>query len=90
MRISDFYLKRDGDTVVVYKITFNDKKKEEVLKPTAYVRGVLEAMLWVQRKMTVAQLDEVGGVNELITLLEKQEKELHGIIKKNCRECLNE
>ncbi len=89
MDIADFRISSDGENAMVQKVGLNADKGTETLRPVAYVRGVLEALLSVQRKMTVEQLDKAKDMKELIVLITKQQEELIALVKANCKECLN-
>ncbi len=89
MIVGKYEIVKDGETAAVMLIGENKKTKEKTLKPIAYVRDLLGALLAVQRKMSVDAFDEQPEAKKLIKLLEKQQQDLVTIVKSKCTECLN-
>lgn len=90
MYIDKFKIVRDGETVAVMSVGINGKTGEETLKPVAYVRDVLDALLAVRRKMTVDAVDGAKDLHECIALLEKQYEGITALVKDKCKACLDE
>jgi hypothetical protein len=90
MRIGDFKIVRDGETVAVLKLGENKKTGEETARPVAYVRDLHAALLSVKRKMSVEAFDKQSDVKKLIKVLEDQYNDIKSIVKRGCRECLND
>lgn len=88
MIIGKYEIVKDGETASVMLIGENKKTKEKTLKPIAYVRDLLGALLAVQRKMSVDDFDKEPDAKKLIKVLEKNQQELISIVKSKCSECL--
>ncbi len=88
MRFGNYALDKDGETIVVSVIGVNKKTDAETKRPIAYVRGVLEGLQSIQRKMTVAELEKAKDIRELVSFLKTQQEMLLSTVKSGCRECL--
>ena len=89
MYIDKYKIMRDGETVAVYLVGENKKTKEETLKPVAYVRDFLGGLEAVQRKMSV-EACEKSDLTAAVKLLKKQHAEIKALVKKGCKDCLDE
>lgn len=90
MYIDKFKIIRDGETVAVMAVGTNKVTGEETLKPVAYVRDLLGALLSVRRKMTADAVEKATDLKACIQLLEEQYQGITDLVKANCKDCLNE
>jgi len=88
MIIGKYEIVKDGETAAVMLIGENKKTKEKTLKPVAYVRDLLGALLAIQRKMSVDDFDKHPEAKKLIKVLEQHQQDMISIVKSKCTECL--
>ncbi len=88
MIFGNYEIVKDGETAALMLIGMNKKTQEKTLKPVAYVRDLLGALLALQRKMSVVEFDEHPEAKELIEILQKNQQELLDTVKSKCKECL--
>jgi len=90
MKIDNFKIQRDGETVVVMKIGVSKKTREETLRPVAYTRDILSALQYIHSKFGVELLDNTTELSAIITKMEGHIEDIQKLVKEKCRECLNE